>query len=69
MEVMKFKGAAEFLGVSERALRENWKSWGINARKAGKYVLFSKRELIGWVESQQGRLTPANEVNNDEAVS
>lgn len=57
-DIMRFTQAADFLGLSERIVREKWIAWGIPGRKVGKSVLFSKRELIGWVESQQGRMTP-----------
>lgn len=58
MQIMRFREAAMFLCMNERSMREYWIKWGIPGKKVGRQVLFSRRELIGWVESKQGIMTP-----------
>lgn len=66
MEIMRFKEASRFLCMNERSMREYWIKWGIPGKKVGRQVLFSRRELIGWVESKS--VTPVEE-NDVSAIS
>jgi Helix-turn-helix domain len=50
-QLLNLANAAAYLDMPERRLRDNWRSWGIPAYKAGRELRFRVRDLERWIDS------------------
>jgi excisionase family DNA binding protein len=53
-ELLDVRGAADFLGRSERALRKDVERGKIPFRRHGARVLFRRSELLNWLDALDG---------------
>lgn len=54
-ELLTFKGAMEFLGISDKTLTKLLREEDIPARKLGKEWRFSKNALRAWIQTGKSR--------------
>jgi excisionase family DNA binding protein len=45
--------AAALLGQKPRALRTQWRSWGLKGYRIGRSLRFRRSEVLAWLESRR----------------
>lgn len=62
--ILDYKGAAKFLGVSEKWLRHNCRKEGVPHKKIGRRVRFSKSMLAQYIANQDNQTVKATDYEN-----
>jgi excisionase family DNA binding protein len=50
--MLSIRDLAELLGISERTVRDQWRTWGLTGYRIGRHLRFREREIHAWIDSQ-----------------
>lgn len=50
--MMSAREVAEILAIPERAVRDKWREWGLQAYRVGKHLRWRERDVYAWIDRQ-----------------
>lgn len=53
--LLNSREVGELLGVPERTVRAQWRTWGLPAYRVGRALRFRERHVEAWIEQQRER--------------